>query len=71
MSTMYMTYIIMYAVYTLPYSLPLLHAAEGRRALLDINLTDVTVDPDVDLDDVAARADGYSGADITNVCRYM
>ena len=44
-------------------------AAEGRRALLDINLGDVSIAPGVDLDDVASRAQGYSGADITNVCR--
>ncbi|KAA0192745.1 hypothetical protein HAZT_HAZT008466 [Hyalella azteca] len=44
-------------------------AAEGREALLKINLRDVTTDEDVDLTAVAAMLDGYSGADITNVCR--
>ncbi|OQR76240.1 katanin p60 ATPase-like [Tropilaelaps mercedesae] len=40
----------------------------GRRALLDINLR-VEQAKDLDLDWVASRLDGYSGADITNVCR--
>ncbi|XP_024081014.1 katanin p60 ATPase-containing subunit A-like 1 isoform X3 [Cimex lectularius] len=42
---------------------------EGREALLRINLRDVKVEPDVDMNDIAARLKGYSGADITNVCR--
>ncbi|XP_018015434.1 katanin p60 ATPase-containing subunit A-like 1 [Hyalella azteca] len=46
-----------------------LPTAEGREALLKINLRDVTTDEDVDLTAVAAMLDGYSGADITNVCR--
>lgn len=41
----------------------------GREALLRINLRDVKVDPNVDLIEVARKLDGYSGADITNVCR--
>ncbi|XP_076466674.1 katanin p60 ATPase-containing subunit A1-like [Babylonia areolata] len=46
-----------------------LPTAEGRRALLDINLREVELEPMVDLMEVAAKLDGYSGADITNVCR--
>jgi katanin p60 ATPase-containing subunit A1 len=42
---------------------------EGRLALLRINLREVKVGDGVDLDDIAERLDGYSGADITNVCR--
>ncbi|XP_055546691.1 katanin p60 ATPase-containing subunit A-like 1 [Wyeomyia smithii] len=42
---------------------------EGREALLKINLREVKVDETVDLNLIAARLDGYSGADITNVCR--
>jgi len=46
-----------------------LPTAEGREALLGINLRDVKTDPDVDLAVVAGELEGYSGADITNVCR--
>ena len=43
----------------------------GRRALLDINLKEVRVASDCNLDEVAKLTDGYSGADITNVCRWV
>jgi len=43
--------------------------SEGRRQLLDINLKEVVMSDDVDLCKVADMLDGYSGADITNVCR--
>lgn len=46
-----------------------LPTAEGREALLKINLRDVATDADVNLSTIAASLDGYSGADITNVCR--
>ncbi|XP_023939102.2 katanin p60 ATPase-containing subunit A-like 1 isoform X2 [Bicyclus anynana] len=42
---------------------------EGREVLLQINLREVKVDPEVDLQAIAKKLDGYSGADITNVCR--
>ncbi|XP_011312607.1 katanin p60 ATPase-containing subunit A-like 1 [Fopius arisanus] len=42
---------------------------EGREALLKINLRDVKVDTSVNHADIARRLEGYSGADITNVCR--
>lgn len=42
---------------------------EGREALLHINLREVKVGPEVDLKTIAKKLDGYSGADITNVCR--
>ncbi|XP_071529686.1 katanin p60 ATPase-containing subunit A-like 1 isoform X2 [Panulirus ornatus] len=42
--------------------------AEGREALLSINLREVKLD-DVNLTEIATLLDGYSGADITNVCR--
>lgn len=41
----------------------------GREALLKINLKEVKVDSAVDLTKISAQLDGYSGADITNVCR--
>ena len=44
---------------------------EGREALLKINLREVKVDDSVDLGDIAKKLDGYSGADITNVCRWV
>ena len=37
--------------------------------MLDINLKEVEKGDDVDLTKVADMLDGYSGADITNVCR--
>ncbi|XP_072402742.1 katanin p60 ATPase-containing subunit A-like 1 [Diabrotica undecimpunctata] len=42
---------------------------EGREALLRINLSEVKLDPDINLKTIARRLDGFSGADITNVCR--
>lgn len=42
---------------------------EGREALLKINLREVKLDPSVDLKSISRRLQGYSGADITNVCR--
>lgn len=41
----------------------------GREALLKINLRDVKVEPNVNLSEIATKLKGYSGADITNVCR--
>lgn len=47
----------------------LLFIGAGREALLKINLRDVKVEPDVNLTEIATKLKGYSGADITNVCR--
>ncbi|XP_013098880.1 katanin p60 ATPase-containing subunit A-like 1 [Stomoxys calcitrans] len=46
-----------------------LPSGEGREALLKINLREVKVDESVSLSTIAQKLDGYSGADITNVCR--
>ncbi|KAM9343374.1 katanin p60 ATPase-containing subunit A-like 1 [Pholidichthys leucotaenia] len=46
-----------------------LPSAVGRVELLKINLREVELAPDVDLDLIAEKIEGYSGADITNVCR--
>merc|ERR1719259_224625 len=46
-----------------------LPSEEGREALLKINLKEVKVDEGVDMSLIAKRLGGYSGADITNVCR--
>ena len=43
--------------------------ALGRTELLRINLREVDVAADVDLALIAERIQGFSGADITNVCR--
>ncbi|XP_039289494.1 katanin p60 ATPase-containing subunit A-like 1 isoform X2 [Nilaparvata lugens] len=48
--------------------IPLPNSA-GREALLKINLREVQLEASVDLRDIATRLKGYSGADITNVCR--
>ena len=44
-------------------------AVDGRRQLLDINLKGVPLTDDVNLDQITEKLEGYSGADITNVCR--
>eukprot|EP00056_Hartaetosiga_gracilis_P005546 m.86028 g.86028 ORF g.86028 m.86028 type:complete len:473 (+) comp12205_c0_seq3:25-1443(+) len=41
----------------------------GRRSLLDINLKGVATEEGVDLDKLSKMTKGYSGADLTNVCR--
>lgn len=46
-----------------------LPTASGRVELLKINLREVELAADVDLDLIAEKIEGYSGADITNVCR--
>ena len=45
--------------------------AKGRVELLRINLLELELEGDVDMDRIAQQMDGYSGADITNVCRYL
>lgn len=42
---------------------------EGRRELIRINLKDIEVAKDVDIDVLARRTEGYSGDDLTNICR--
>ena len=41
----------------------------GRRELFNINLKGVAVDKDVDWEYLVKKTEGYSGADISNVCR--
>lgn len=43
--------------------------AAGRSELLKINLRSVKLSDDVNLEEIADKCEGYSGADITNVCR--
>lgn len=49
----------------------LIYVAVGRAELLKINLREVELAPDVDLELIAEKIEGYSGADITNVCRFV
>lgn len=42
---------------------------QACREILRINLKEVHVDATVDMETLAAKFEGYSGADITNVCR--
>ena len=44
--------------------------SEGREALLGISLREISTSQDLSLPDVASWLNGYSGADITNVCGY-
>jgi len=46
-----------------------LPTAKGREELLKLNLREVQVSSDCDLIEIANSLEGYSGADITNVCR--
>jgi len=41
----------------------------GRLSLFKINLRDVKVEENIEWDSLVAKCDGYSGADISNVCR--
>ncbi|HLF93938.1 MAG TPA: ATP-binding protein [Planctomycetota bacterium] len=41
----------------------------ARRKILELNLKDIPLAGDVDLDGIAKRLDGYSGADIAYLCR--
>ena len=41
----------------------------ARRKVLDLNLRDIPLAGDVDLDGLAKRLEGYSGADIAYLCR--
>ncbi|KAF3342046.1 Katanin p60 ATPase-containing subunit A1 [Carex littledalei] len=42
---------------------------ESRKELIKINLRTVEVATDVNIEEVARRTEGYSGDDLTNVCR--
>lgn len=55
-------------IFGYPYSFFL---AKGREELLRISLRELDLADDVDLATIAQNMEGYSGADITNVCRYV
>lgn len=42
---------------------------ESRHELLKLNLQSIKVADDVNIEQFAAKIEGYSGADITNICR--
>ena len=46
-----------------------LPTAVGREALFKINLKSIPLSPDIDFKKLAGMTDGYSGADISCVCR--
>ena len=41
----------------------------GRKQLFKINLKHIKVSDSVDFEELIRRTDGYSGADLANVCR--
>ena len=43
--------------------------AEGRRQLLMINLKAIKIADDIEWEKLVDMTDGYSGADLANVCR--
>jgi katanin p60 ATPase-containing subunit A1 len=43
--------------------------ALGRRSLFDINLKGLSVEEDIDYNRLVEQTEGYSGADMANVCR--
>ncbi|TPX57668.1 hypothetical protein PhCBS80983_g03682 [Powellomyces hirtus] len=43
--------------------------AETRRELLRLNLKSIKIADDLDLEELSGKIEGYSGADITNICR--
>ena len=46
-----------------------LPTAVGRKQLFDINLKGIELSDDLDFDKLIQITDGYSGADLANVCR--
>lgn len=46
-----------------------LPAAEGRRQLLDINMKELECEEGIDWDMIVKRTEGFSGADMSNICR--
>jgi katanin p60 ATPase-containing subunit A1 len=46
-----------------------LPTAKGREAIFNINLRNIAINPDVDYKKLVQMTEGYSGADLANVCR--
>jgi katanin p60 ATPase-containing subunit A1 len=47
------------------------HTDETRRALLKLCLEGVAVDETLDSNAIADKLEGYTGSDISNVCRFV
>lgn len=46
-----------------------LPTAEGRRKMLEINMKGLELEDGIDWDHVVKMTDGFSGADMSNICR--
>lgn len=46
-----------------------LPTAVGRKQLFEINLKGLDIEGDIDYEELIRITDGYSGADLANVCR--
>ena len=46
-----------------------LPTAAGRKQLFDINLKGIKIDEGIDYANLIAATEGYSGADLANICR--
>ena len=46
-----------------------LPSKSARKELFKLNLKDIKIEPSIDWDQLATKTQGYSGADIANVCR--
>lgn len=46
-----------------------LPTSDGRKALLQINMKGLELENEINFDDIVKKTDGFSGADLTNLCR--
>ncbi len=46
-----------------------LPTSEGRSQLFNLNLRGISLSPEIDFNKLVEMSEGYSGADISNVCR--
>ncbi|KAM3253298.1 hypothetical protein P3L10_007368 [Capsicum annuum] len=42
---------------------------KSRKELIKMNLKSIELDPDLDIEQLARSTEGYSGGDLTNICR--
>jgi len=62
----YVSTYLLILLYTIDIPLP---TEKGREELFKINLKNIELDIDIDWQKLVDITDGYSGADISNVCR--